>query len=283
MDHKFQPSLITSAQRVANTAATYKRCYKRAASSCSTCLWTRFSQQINYACLCKGFVACGDCDKPRVIYSDTAPSRMLPLVVDGRVPTIEEETECLALAAETLKEACASNMYVCGAGLYDSGHPFKDVFITQPTLTCADHIEPFFYTLGVRARGGLSEMLCCFCASGQADVTDVELSKLFSTVLPVCQTCITGGAKIPVRTAIRNSQQRESRAAIAAQRKAKRDAQSIAPRGLRDEQPHDVQEEVHHPHENQQAQEEIRTTASLPPRRGRARGNGRLIRRGGRG
>ncbi len=176
----------------------------------------------------RGFVTCGDCDKPRVIYSDTAPSRMLPLVVDGRVPTIEEEIACQASAAETFKEACASNMYVCGAGLYDSGHPFKDVFITQPTLTCADHIEPFFYTLGVRARGGLSEMLCCFCASGQADVTDVELSKLFSTVLPVCQTCITGGAKIPVRTAIRNSQQRASRATIVAQRKAKRDAQSIA-------------------------------------------------------
>ena len=128
-------------------------------------------------------------------------------VVNGiSVPTIEEEKACLALAAETLKEACASNTYVYGAGgLYDSWHPFKDVFITQPTLTCAENIEPFFYTLGARARHGLSEMLFCFCASGQADATDLELSKLFTIVLPVCQVCFTGGAKILVRTAIRNS------------------------------------------------------------------------------
>jgi len=142
----------------------------------------------------RGFVTCGDCDNPRVIYSDTAPSRMLLLVVNGSVPTIEEETSCQASAAETLKEACTSNTYVCGARLNDSGHPFKYVFITQPTLTCANHIEPFFVTLGVRARRGLSEMVCCFRASGKAYVTDVELSKLFTTVPPICQVCLTGGA-----------------------------------------------------------------------------------------
>jgi hypothetical protein len=40
----------------------------------------------------RGFVKCGDCSKPRVIYSDTAPSRMVPPNVDGRVSTTEEET-----------------------------------------------------------------------------------------------------------------------------------------------------------------------------------------------
>ncbi len=44
-------------------------------------------------------MTCGDYGKPRVIYSDNAPSRMLPLVVDGRVPTMEEEIACQALAA----------------------------------------------------------------------------------------------------------------------------------------------------------------------------------------
>jgi hypothetical protein len=104
--------------------------------------------------------------------------------------TVEEERTCQALAEETFKEACASHTYVCGAGLYGSGHPFKDVFITQSTLICADRIEPFFYTLGVRERSGLTEMLCCFCASGQADVTDVDLNSLFTTALPVCPTCL---------------------------------------------------------------------------------------------
>jgi len=112
------------------------------------------------------------------------------LLTKGRVPTVEEDMMCQALAEETFKEACASHTYVCGAGLYGSGHPFKDVFITQSTLICADRIEPFFYTLGVRERSGLTEMLCCFCASGQADVTDVDLNSLFTTALPVCPTCL---------------------------------------------------------------------------------------------
>ena len=67
----------------------------------------------------------------------------------------------------------------------------------------------------------------CYVASEQADVTDVELSKLFSIGLLVCQECLTGEAKMMVKTAIRNAKQRASRVTIAAQRKAKRDAQSM--------------------------------------------------------
>jgi hypothetical protein len=79
------------------------------------------------------FVTCGDCDEPRVIYSDTASRRLVPLVVHGRVPTIEEETACQALVEEAFKEACASDTYAYGSGLYDSGHPFKYDFTTKPT------------------------------------------------------------------------------------------------------------------------------------------------------
>ena len=82
---------------------------------------------------------------------------------------------------------------------------------------------------------------------------------------------------------MRNYVQRASRATIVAQRKAKRDAQSNAPRDLNDEEPLYVEEDVRHTQENHLPQEEVRTTASIPARRGRARGNGRLIRRGGRG
>jgi hypothetical protein len=93
----------------------------------------------------RGFVKCGDCAKPRVIYSDTAPRRMVPPIVDGRTPTLEEETAWQALVEETCKEACNSLTFVCGAMLYDTWHPFKNVFITQSSLTCGDHVEPFFY------------------------------------------------------------------------------------------------------------------------------------------
>jgi hypothetical protein len=77
--HKFQPSLIARAQRVANTAArniAIKGPHTRAQHVSrqdvrNTSITRAFA---------RGFVTCGDCGKPRVIYSDTAPSRMLPLV-----------------------------------------------------------------------------------------------------------------------------------------------------------------------------------------------------------
>jgi hypothetical protein len=185
-----QPSLIASAQRSANAAAARHANDIQPHSRAQHVSGQDFRNKAITRAFARGFVACGDCDKPRVIYIDTTPRRMAPLVVNGRVPTIEEETACQALAEEACKEACASVLYVCGAGLYDSGHPFKDIFTTQPTLTCADHIEPFFFTLGIRARCGLSDMMCCFCASGQAARTDAELSNLFTTVLPVCQACL---------------------------------------------------------------------------------------------
>ena len=157
--------------------------------------------------------------------------------------------------------------------LYDTGHPFKEVFITHTSLTCVDHVEPFFYSMGLRARCGMSEKMCCFCAVGEADAPDEELEKLFTTVLPVCRSCLSDGAKIPVRHAIRNSAQRHAQAAVRAQREAKSDAhastrqvhipqeeiaQGIAPEAL----------EVHMTHE------EMETTASTSWRgRGRGRGN----------
>ena len=125
--------------------------------------------------------------------------------------------------------------------------------------------------------------MCCFCASRQVDGADMELSNLFTTVLPVFHACLNGKAKIPVRHAIRNSSQRASRDALAAQRKAKRDAQSIASGNVEDEQPQTVQEKTAHHQDNQQPLEEIETTASTPARHGRARDNSKSIERGGRG
>ncbi len=110
--------------------------------------------------------------------------------------------------------------------LCNTRHPFKDVFITQPTFACADNVEPFFYNLGVRAICGLSDKLCCFCAKGESDEPDEELQKMFTTVLRVYSACLSKGAKIIVMHAIRNSSQRASRVAIQVQRKAKRDARA---------------------------------------------------------
>ena len=82
---------------------------------------------------------------------------------------------------------------------------------------------------------------------------------------------------------VHNFAQRASRVAVAAQRKAKQDAQSIVPRYVEDEQPQSVQEEVRHHQDIQQPPEEIETIASIHYRRGRARGNNKSLGRGGRG
>ncbi len=57
---------------------------------------------------------------------------------------------------------------------------------------------------------------------------DEDLKKLFMTVLPVCQACITVGAKIPVRHAIRNAAQRAARVVVDDERRARRDDQMCA-------------------------------------------------------
>jgi hypothetical protein len=54
---------------------------------------------------------------------------MVPPYIDGRVSSTEEEISCQKLVAEALSEACGSTTFVCGAHLYDTGHPFREVFI----------------------------------------------------------------------------------------------------------------------------------------------------------
>ena len=73
-------------------------------------------------------------------------------------------------------------------------------------------------------------------------------------VLPVCQSCITIGANIPMRHAIRNVAQRAACVVVDVERRARRDAQSGA--------------------EVERLREEIETTTNAIPRRGGARGNG---------
>jgi len=248
---RHQPALISHSQRSTNSARKVvdKPPHPRAQNISGQDSGNKIIKR-NTA---QGFVKCGDCSKPRVIYSDTALSRMVPPNVDGRVLSTEEETSCQVLVAETFSEACTSTTLVYGAYLYDIGHPFREVFITQGALTCADPIEPHFFTLSARLRCGLTEKMCCFCDEYKDQGPDEELTKLFMAFLPVCQACIAVGAKIVVRHAIRNGAQRADRVAPDTDRRARRDAQSGA--------------------EAERLEKEIETTTNAIPRRGRARGN----------
>ena len=171
--------------------------------------------------LARGVVQCKDCLKPRLVYSATAPNRMVPPVVEGVTPTNEQIKDCQDMAQQVLQDCLTSSTYICGAPILDEEHPFHGVFVTQMTLGCHDAVEPYYYSTTPSRLGEFSQTLCCFCACQDATVDD-ELCSLFRTVLPVCEECISQGALIPVRYATRNSAARSARAAVAAERRARR-------------------------------------------------------------
>ena len=157
--------------------------------------------------LARAVVRCADCGKPRVIYSASAPNRMVPPTIDDRVPTHEEVEECRIMAKQVLQDCCLSPTFLCGAPVLGPDHPMASVFQTQSTLSCSDPIEPFFYTCSGIARSNLNNRLCAICADQEGDIDD-ELKALFRTVLLVCTTCVSKGALIPVRYAARNAEAR---------------------------------------------------------------------------
>ena len=229
----YQPSLITKRARRNNTRNPLESRVGRPRKQLHPRAQEIIAQPTNDLVkrhLVRGMVQCKDCCKPRVVYSLTAPSRMVPPTIDGRVPTPEEVDACQVMAKQVLQDACSSSVYVCGANVLDEDNLFAKVFVTQNSLTCADHVEPFFYTATNSARQQLSSKLCCFCALQDAPVDD-ELAKLFRTVLPVCDQCVSEGALIPVRCAQRNASQLAARAAVQADRQARRANQTESEAG----------------------------------------------------
>ncbi len=73
-------------------------------------------------------VSCNDCMKPRLLYSTTSPSRTVPPVVDGVVPTPQQVADCQRMAKDVLQDAMQSTSYVCGAPVLDPDHPLHSVF-----------------------------------------------------------------------------------------------------------------------------------------------------------
>ena len=92
-----------------------------------------------------------------------------------------------------------------------------------------------------------------FAARNKIKGLDEEFTKLFMTVLPVCQACIAVRVTLLVKHAIRNVAQRAARIVVDAERRARRDARSSV--------------------EVERLGEVIETTNNVTPRRGRGRGN----------
>ena len=81
---KHQPSLIANAQRTVNHAVARHGNDKAPHSRDQSVFAQDFRKKSITHAYARGFVTCGDWDKARVSYSDTAPRRMVPLVVNER-------------------------------------------------------------------------------------------------------------------------------------------------------------------------------------------------------
>ena len=120
-----------------------------------------------------GAVMCGECQKPRCIYSATKLS------------------DAEANAVEQVKD---SNVYTCGSELLSQD--LASAVIVRIGITCQSPIETTYYT----ATHVHFPDACYYCGETDADhlLDDPyikELKQQFATVRPLCRQCRNAGAK----------------------------------------------------------------------------------------
>ena len=176
----------------------------------------------------RGVVECKDCLKPRVLFSITAPSRMVPCAEVGEsAPTPRDIARCREYALHQLEVAQESEIYTCGMQPFDSDHPFHDVIYARKELLCSDPMEVEYYNHTKQKAAWFDENLCAYCAGVNGEgFIDKELLGEWKSLLPVCQSCRDEGAPPLVRSKKRNgaanshAQQRRRLAANAANERA---------------------------------------------------------------
>ena len=176
----------------------------------------------------RGVVECKDCLKPRVLFSLTAPSRMVPCAEEGEsAPTPGDIARCREYALHQLEVAQESEIYTCGMQPFDSDHPFHEVIYARKELLCSDPMEVEYYTHTKQKAAWFDENLCAYCAGVNGEgFIDKELLGEWKSLLPVCQSCRDEGAPPLVRSKKRNgaanshAQQRRRLAANAANERA---------------------------------------------------------------
>ena len=162
----------------------------------------------------RGVVHCKDCMKPRCLYSETSPSRMKPVVVNGATePTAHAIRMCREYAIQKLEEAQDNDLYVCGMQPLDADDLMHGVIVTRHGLECHHSMEFEYYSVKIVASW-FKPKLCAYCAglSGSEGIVDEELSLQWKSVLPVCPACSAKGALPLARTRRRNGVVNERRA-----------------------------------------------------------------------
>jgi hypothetical protein len=145
-------------------------------------------------------VKCLFCKRPRCIYSDTAPSRMLPSTIEGEeLMNPAAVKACRKMAVEVLHEAAAAPIYLCGMQPLDESHPFHGVFVTREQLDCDSPMEFEYYKCTQKNASWLNIKLCGHCGREEGEL-DKDACEEFKSVLQVCLTCGGAGALPLVRT-----------------------------------------------------------------------------------
>lgn len=125
----------------------------------------------------RGAVMCGECQKPRCIYSATKLS-------DAEANAVEQAKE--------------SNVYTCGSELLSQDHHLASAVIVR--ITCQSPIETTYYA----ATHVHFPDACYYCGETDADLLlddpyIKELKQQFGTVRPLCRQCRNAGKEAKTR------------------------------------------------------------------------------------
>ena len=108
-----------------------------------------------------------------------------------------------------------SESYVCGAVLFDDGHPCRELFFVKLSLTCQDPMEAHYYKCAPYTKTNEFVQICSFCTSADGIVPPpADVLEEYSSNLPICKSCLDDGKKRIVgnrRRATKDSNKRSSR------------------------------------------------------------------------
>jgi hypothetical protein len=156
-----QPALKATSLRI--DAATKKEAVARSklgavrvATTLShniTKLKNKTAFKIAIAARVRGVMDCKSCLKPRCIYSQSDVSQMKPTLLlvtsdnpSNIIPRMrkEEMQAYRFVAKDMLHDATESPIFICGMITLDPDDPFSTIFLCDPSLACATHIEADF-------------------------------------------------------------------------------------------------------------------------------------------
>jgi hypothetical protein len=161
----------------------------------------------------RGRIECVECLRPRLVFSLKAVSKIDADEGAAHKSTFKSE----------LERRVTDATFVCGAPLFEPGHPFAKLCVVNPTLRCGDEMEVQSYSTAKK----FPSLGCGNCGQTQAldfdpydanlseNATFKELASVYQSVAPQCALCKE--KKLPRRIGKKRSAQVE-----AAQKKGKR-------------------------------------------------------------